>query len=338
MDGDFFGFYRVKPDQIQVINPVLIIIMIPLFEYFLYPALRRCGLLTKPLKKMALGGFLAAASFVAAALIEVMIERELPGALAANQSHVTFVNGANCQLDIVNAHFKSHLEPFGTFAKEINLNVDSLDFNITATCKGSEAQTIAYNATLSSQNYTLVYIVLDETNTPTLDILEYDHEIQKPHSGGADVRILYNLQLLSPVPDGPFILRDKFTNAEVRRGNEVRGMSFPVEIDPTKGDIELILPNGREFETLDLKQGAAYLIVIGNDHEKVDINVVKRESHTCLFLSSTLVNRDDARDSITQLREHVLAGDTIPNHNLWRDNVLNYGSRVLVFPGKRRSA
>src|SRR2546421_415017 len=64
MDGNFFGVYNVKPDQIQVINPLLIIAMIPFFEYLVYPLLRKCGILTKPLQKITVGGLLAACSFV----------------------------------------------------------------------------------------------------------------------------------------------------------------------------------------------------------------------------------------------------------------------------------
>ena len=38
MNGDTFGF-TILPDQMQVANPVLILLFIPLFDYVIYPTL-----------------------------------------------------------------------------------------------------------------------------------------------------------------------------------------------------------------------------------------------------------------------------------------------------------
>ena len=51
MNGEVGGFH-IQPDQMQAINPVLIILFIPMFEGFLYPLLSKCNLLTKPLQRM----------------------------------------------------------------------------------------------------------------------------------------------------------------------------------------------------------------------------------------------------------------------------------------------
>jgi solute carrier family 15 oligopeptide transporter 1 len=40
MNGDI-GFYTIKPDQMPSINPLLIIIMIPLFESVIYPLFKK---------------------------------------------------------------------------------------------------------------------------------------------------------------------------------------------------------------------------------------------------------------------------------------------------------
>lgn len=47
--------------------------MIPLFEAYLYPALRRIGI-RSPLQRIALGGILAAISFFVTALVESIID------------------------------------------------------------------------------------------------------------------------------------------------------------------------------------------------------------------------------------------------------------------------
>lgn len=72
MNGDI-GFYHLKPDQMQMLNSILLLVMLPLFEAVVYPFLRRFGL-RWPLQKMVVGGFLAAISFVLAGILQFQIE------------------------------------------------------------------------------------------------------------------------------------------------------------------------------------------------------------------------------------------------------------------------
>ncbi|XP_074602012.1 solute carrier family 15 member 2-like [Brevipalpus obovatus] len=74
MDGTLWSGFELKPDQMQVINPVLIVLMIPVFEYVIYPTLSKFGLLTRPLQRMTFGGLLAALSFVFAAFLQISID------------------------------------------------------------------------------------------------------------------------------------------------------------------------------------------------------------------------------------------------------------------------
>jgi POT family proton-dependent oligopeptide transporter len=50
------------PEQVQIANPVLILILVPIFNYLLYPAVDRVFRLT-PLRKIGIGLFLMTASF-----------------------------------------------------------------------------------------------------------------------------------------------------------------------------------------------------------------------------------------------------------------------------------
>jgi len=60
------------PDQIQFVNSLLIMIMIPLFAFLIYPAINKVFPLT-PLRKIGIGMFVAVLSFVPSALIEAQI-------------------------------------------------------------------------------------------------------------------------------------------------------------------------------------------------------------------------------------------------------------------------
>lgn len=71
------GSWVLEPDQMQVINPLLVLLFIPLFEICVYPLLAKIGI-RSPLKKLTIGGLLAALSFVVSALVELQLEvREL---------------------------------------------------------------------------------------------------------------------------------------------------------------------------------------------------------------------------------------------------------------------
>lgn len=71
MDLHLFGI-QVLPDQIQAVNPLLVLGMIPLFSIVIYPFIGRFVTLT-PLRKICFGFLVAASSFVVPAFIESWI-------------------------------------------------------------------------------------------------------------------------------------------------------------------------------------------------------------------------------------------------------------------------
>jgi solute carrier family 15 oligopeptide transporter 1 len=75
MDGSL-GFMSIKPDQIGIVNPLLIIAITPLFNSLIYPCFKKCGLLT-PLQRIGTGGLLIGISFVISGIVELNLEVEL---------------------------------------------------------------------------------------------------------------------------------------------------------------------------------------------------------------------------------------------------------------------
>lgn len=71
MDRNLFGT-EILPSQIQAANPFLILILIPIFTFFIYPTIDKFWKLT-PLRKMGIGLFLTAASFSISAIIQQWI-------------------------------------------------------------------------------------------------------------------------------------------------------------------------------------------------------------------------------------------------------------------------
>lgn len=72
MDTYVFGI-QVLPSQVQAANPFLILLLVPLFSYVVYPAVNRVFRLT-PLRKVSIGMFITVLAFSISALIESNIQ------------------------------------------------------------------------------------------------------------------------------------------------------------------------------------------------------------------------------------------------------------------------
>uniref|UniRef100_A0A8C0EAW2 Solute carrier family 15 member 1 n=1 Tax=Bubo bubo TaxID=30461 RepID=A0A8C0EAW2_BUBBB len=91
MDGNF------------TVNPILIIIMVPVVDAVVYPLIKKCKINFTPLRKITVGMFLASLAFVAAALVQVQIDKTLPVFPAAGQTQIKVINigtdGATVQFE-----------------------------------------------------------------------------------------------------------------------------------------------------------------------------------------------------------------------------------------------
>lgn len=73
MNRNFLGFEILK-EQIQIANPLLVMMMIPVFQFFIYPTINKFFPLTH-LRKYSIGLFLAVAGFAVSALAEEIIAK-----------------------------------------------------------------------------------------------------------------------------------------------------------------------------------------------------------------------------------------------------------------------
>ncbi|KAJ8933886.1 hypothetical protein NQ314_013739 [Rhamnusium bicolor] len=97
MDGNI-GFYTILPDQMQVVNPLLILVFIPLFSYGVYPLFATCNFLKTPLQRMVCGGFLAAAAFAVSAVISIALESTYPVLPSSGNIQLRVYNPSSCDV------------------------------------------------------------------------------------------------------------------------------------------------------------------------------------------------------------------------------------------------
>uniref|UniRef100_A0A7N6ALY2 Solute carrier family 15 member 1 n=1 Tax=Anabas testudineus TaxID=64144 RepID=A0A7N6ALY2_ANATE len=68
------GLIVIQPDQMQTVNPILILTLVPIMDSIIYPLIKKCGFNFTPLKRMTVGMIMAAIAFVCAALVQMEID------------------------------------------------------------------------------------------------------------------------------------------------------------------------------------------------------------------------------------------------------------------------
>lgn len=95
MDGYVSSKFTIKPDQIQVLNPLLALVFIPLFNFVVYPVLEKVGIKT-PLRKMILGMTLCGVAFVASGFLEMALQKSYAEMPQKGEGQLRVFNGQSC--------------------------------------------------------------------------------------------------------------------------------------------------------------------------------------------------------------------------------------------------
>ncbi len=119
MNGYMGGGWYFLPEQMQIINPLEILIFIPLFDFVIYPFFRKTdslcicthrkvhnpgkkcffyllekfGMLTTPLQKILTGEYLMALAFLNSFFVELVVEKDYPNAPGKGQARISVHNG-----------------------------------------------------------------------------------------------------------------------------------------------------------------------------------------------------------------------------------------------------
>jgi len=102
MDGWMGTSVKIKPDQMQIMNPIMILLFLPLFQYGIYPLIEKCGFQMTSLRRMSGGQIITAVAFMVAGFLQLSIEKGLtPIPDYETQNSLMVVNGIhNAKLEI----------------------------------------------------------------------------------------------------------------------------------------------------------------------------------------------------------------------------------------------
>ncbi|KAJ8252908.1 hypothetical protein GJAV_G00206890 [Gymnothorax javanicus] len=177
MDGNF-GLLTIQPDQMQTVNPILILVLVPIVDSVVYPLIKKCGLNFTPLKRMTVGMLLAGLAFVAAALVQIEIDKTLPVFPSSTESQLKFINLGSSPLQIATPNN----DPITVEAFQASANFETFtEDNITITVGTSFTSIIA----LEKGKRQTVLI-----NPVAATMMEVDDLITKPEEGDNAIRFV----------------------------------------------------------------------------------------------------------------------------------------------------
>ena len=184
------GTFTIHPDQIQVLNPILILVLIPIFDKIVYPLIRLCKIKVTTLRRMTSGIFLAGVAFIISGVLQIQIvngsDLSAPNSFAflkiinptANQANVTVYSNSTTEYPLnftVNPEdFIKELIPAGRYnvsfpikeQKAIEFHTYDIQLNSSLTC------TIFLSNLKSSQ------ATCTDMNLYRPDVIKYQASIQ----------------------------------------------------------------------------------------------------------------------------------------------------------------
>uniref|UniRef100_A0A3B5MZ76 Solute carrier family 15 member 1a n=1 Tax=Xiphophorus couchianus TaxID=32473 RepID=A0A3B5MZ76_9TELE len=132
MDGNFVSLVN-EPDQMQTINPILILTLVPVMDSLVFPLIKKCGLNFTPLKKMTVGMIVAALAFVCAAVIQLQID------VSGGQVVILSLPGTN---EILKTHSKCYEEYFTFESDQITVSIGNPSVSRDVSLTKEQRQTL----------------------------------------------------------------------------------------------------------------------------------------------------------------------------------------------------
>lgn len=186
------GSWALKADQMQVLNPLLILLFIPLFEVAIYPLMTKLRLIRKPLHKMIWGGILAAAAFVISGIVELHLLPTYGTPVSEGYAQLRVYNGFDCNFSLHTLDSESQTQtkisiaPLSVYE---SLHIDSLkNDSIPYILMGDgNCEDIAYNGAFQLKDKNATSYFISESS----ELRNFTDNNEKPIDG-IRVRFLVN--------------------------------------------------------------------------------------------------------------------------------------------------
>jgi len=271
MNGEM-GSFILKPDQMQVVNPLLILIFIPVFEWAIYPAMAWCRFANKPLQRMVLGGTLAAVAFIISAIVELELEKTYPVLPVSGECQLRIYNGYMCDFTISGPETDGYLLFDNTVIKQLAtfedkyVPIKSSEKPFQYTIQSNSANCPGYLSTdslLLESGASISYFIREDDvgGVKQLRLVRFEDDSDKTSKGYPAVRVLRNFK--GDTLNADTIFRDVSTGNDVLIINSTDTGRY--DITPATYNIYSGTTLMRKDEKLAL--GGVYTIVLSREDD-----------------------------------------------------------------------
>jgi len=275
------GTFLIKPDQMQVFNPLMILILIPLFDRFIYPQFAKIGLLKDPIQRIIIGGCLTGVAFFVSGFLELSLEPTYGVVPKYHESHMHIINSMDCLISVrvPGLENKEGKDSSGEFHRGIeakaNLIIQNLkpgqDYTVSVKsgdqdpphCRDLAEKEFVFNA---GDKVTTEYVIVDKAGQINAIKINQDAKPSNKKSSNSNPSI----RMVLAYDDG--------LNADVRlHGDDHSNMAFENVTDSNGAGVteyQAVFPQNYgiwvsdiKLDDLVLKQGAVYSLVVVQDPE-----------------------------------------------------------------------
>ncbi|XP_004405010.1 PREDICTED: solute carrier family 15 member 1 [Odobenus rosmarus divergens] len=245
------GLIEIQPDQMQTVNAILIVIMVPVMDAVVYPLIAKCGFNFTSLKKMTVGMFLASMAFVVAAIVQVEIDKTLPVFPKQNEVQVKVLNIGNGNMTVSFPGVEVVQPQMTQTNAFMAFGVDNLT-SINISSPGSPVTPVTYNFEQGHRHTLLVW-------APNYYRVVKDGLNQKPEKGENGIRFINSFDESVNIIMGEKV----YVNVTSHNASEYQFFSSgkkQIRINSTQQTPQTCV---NDFESSSLEFGSAFTYVIG---------------------------------------------------------------------------
>lgn len=159
----------VPNDVIQNLNPISIVIMIPILDHLVYPGLRKIGFAFTPIKRMTFGFFIATLAMVASAVMQHYIYQMSPCGKYANMEVPTGVPGETKPCDPAPINVWAQCLPYILIGiAEIFTNVTSYEYAFSKAPENMKSLVMSVNLFMSAVSAAIGQAFVPLSDDPNL--------------------------------------------------------------------------------------------------------------------------------------------------------------------------
>lgn len=258
MNGNL-GLFVLQPDQMQVLNPFLVLVFIPLFDLVIYRLISKCGINFSSLRKMAVGMILACLAFAVAAVVEIKINEMASPQAGSQEVFLQVLNLADDEVKVKVLGDKNNSllsESIKSFQKmspysKLHLKTKGQVFHFQLEYHNSSINT---EHSVEEKNWYSLIIRENGKNISTMMVKNAENETMNGMTSVRFINSLHKKVHISLDEDTSLSIKEDYGVSEYRF---VQGGEYPVVPCRTE-DKNFSLDLGL------LDSGAAYLFIITN--------------------------------------------------------------------------